>query len=127
MAVKNVSEKKMMVVGTHSDDNLEKATMTFMVANASEAIGVRTKVFLMAKGTNLVRKGYAGSMPKMVGMEPLEDLIRTFQEIGGTIHVCIPCKDARGIKTSEFINGIEFSSLMDMVELAQSYDRVISF
>ena len=127
MAAKKVNERTMVVIGTHGDDNLEKAMMTFMVANAAEAIGVKSKVFLMSKGTNLVRKGYAASMPKMVGMEPLEDLIRTFQEMGGTIHVCIPCKDARGIKNSEFINGIEFSNLMDLVEITQAFDRVVSF
>lgn len=116
-----------MVIGTHSDDNLENAMLTFMVANASEALGVKTKVFLMSKGTNLARKGYAKSMPKMVGMEPLEDLIATFQEMGGAIHVCIPCKDARGVKTNEFIPGTEFSTLMDLVELTQTYESVLSF
>lgn len=126
MAGKNPNQKNLMVVGTHSDDNLEKAMLTFMVANASVAIGVKTKVFLMSKGTNLARKGYAKGLPKMVGMEPLEDLIATFQELGGMIHVCIPCKDARGIKTSEFIIDVEFSTLMDLVELTQGFSSVIS-
>jgi predicted peroxiredoxin len=127
MAGNNPNQKTLMVMGTHSDDNLEKAMLTFMVANASVAIGVKTKVFLMSKGTNLARKGYAKSLPKMVGMEPMEDLIATFQELGGTIHVCIPCKDAMGIKTSEFIIDVEFSSLMDLVELTQGLSSVISF
>jgi predicted peroxiredoxin len=127
MAGKNADQKTLMVIGTHSDDNLEKAMLTFMVANASVAIGVKTKVFLMSKGTNLARKGYAKTLPKMVGMEPLEDLIATFQELGGMIHVCIPCKDARGIKTSEFIIDVEFNSLMDLVEITQGFSSVISF
>jgi predicted peroxiredoxin len=125
MAAKK-EEKSLMVIGTHSDDNLEKAMLTFMVANASEAVGIKTKVFLMSKGTSLVRKNYAKSMPKMVGMEPMEDLISSFQEMGGVIHVCVPCKDARGIKTSEFIAGIEFSTLMDLAEMTQTNSRVIS-
>ena len=127
MAAKKGNEKNLMVIGTHSDDNIEKAMLTFMVANASEALGIKTKVFLMSKGTNLVRKGYAKSMPKMVGMEPIEDLISSFQEMGGIIHVCIPCKDARGIKTGEFIVDLEFSTLMDLVEITQTYSRVLSF
>ena len=127
MAAKKETERNLMVIGTHSDDNLEKAMLTFMVANASEALGVKTKVFLMSKGTSLVKKGYAKSMPKMVGMEPMEDLISSFQEMGGIIHVCVPCKDARGIKASEFIANIEFSTLMDLVEMTQTDTRVISF
>jgi predicted peroxiredoxin len=127
MTVKKELERSLMVIGTHSDDNLEKAMLTFMVANASEALGIKTKVFLMSKGTSLVRKNYAKSMPKMVGMEPMEDLISSFQEMGGIIHVCVPCKDARGIKTSEFIAGIEFSTLMDLAEITQTNSRVISF
>jgi predicted peroxiredoxin len=126
MAAKKEIEKSLMVIGTHSDDNLEKAMLTFMVANAAEATGIKTKVFLTSKGTNLVRKNFAKSMPKMVGMEPMEDLIASFQEMGGVIHVCIPCKDARGIKTSEFIAGIEFSTLMDLAEITQTNTRVIS-
>jgi predicted peroxiredoxin len=127
MAAKKVAEKELIVIGTHSEDNLEKAMLTFMVANASEALGVKTKVFLMSKGTNLARKGYAKTMPQMVGMEPLADLISTFQEMGGTIHVCIPCKDARGVKSSEFIANTEFNTLMDLVELTAANGRVISF
>jgi predicted peroxiredoxin len=127
MATKKVDDKNLIVIGTHSEDNLEKAMLTFMVANASEALGIKTKVFLMSKGTNLARKGYAKSLPQMVGMEPMEDLITTFQEMGGTIHVCIPCKDARGIKASEFLVNTEFSNLMDLVELTATHARVLSF
>jgi predicted peroxiredoxin len=127
MAAKKVEEKNLIVIGTHSDDNLEKAMLTFMVANASEAMGVKTKVFLMSKGSNLARKGFAKSMPKMVGMEPMEELIATFQEMEGMIHVCIPCRDARGIKTSEFLADTKFSNLMDLVEMSQTCPHVLSF
>jgi predicted peroxiredoxin len=127
MAAKKVDERNLIVIGTHGEDNLEKAMLTFMVANASEALGIKTKVFLMSKGTNLALKGYAKSMPQMVGMEPMADLISTYQEMGGTIHVCIPCKDARGIKTSEYLANTEFSNLMDLVELTMTNGRVLSF
>ena len=117
----------MLVVGTHSDDNLEKAMITFMSAAAASAIGVKTTVFLMSKGTDLVRKNFAKNMPKMVGMEPMEDLISTFLEMGGTIYVCIPCKDARGIKSSDFLGGVKFGTLMDMVELTLNSNSVLTF
>ncbi len=126
MPAKKTDEKNLMVIGTHSDDNLEKAMLTFMVANASEALGVKTTVFLMSKGTNLAQKGYAKTLPKMVGMEPMEDLIATFQEMGGMISVCIPCKDARGVKSGDFLADTQFSSLMDLVEMSQTYPRVLS-
>jgi predicted peroxiredoxin len=128
MTPKQTSDNaSLLVIGTHSDDNLEKAMITFMSAAAASAIGVKTTVFLMSKGTDLVRKNFAKNMPKMVGMEPMEDLISTFQEIGGEIYVCIPCKDARGIKSTEFITGLKFGTLMDMVELTQNNTNVLSF
>jgi predicted peroxiredoxin len=120
-------DSSLLVVGTHSDDNLEKAMITFMSAAAASAIGVKTTVFLMSKGTDLVRKNFAKNMPKMVGMEPMEDLISTFQEIGGVIYVCIPCKDARGIKSTDFLSGVKFGTLMDMVELTQNSNNVLTF
>ena len=75
----------LLVIGTHDEDNLEKALMTFMVASAATSVGVTVTIFLMSKATNLVRKGHAKNMPKMVGMEPMEDLISTFMEMGGKI------------------------------------------
>lgn len=121
------NDASLLVIGTHSDDNLEKAMITFMSAAAATAIGVKTTVFLMSKGTDLVRKNFAKNLPKMVGMEPMDELISTFQEIGGVIYVCIPCKDARGIKSSEFIGGLKFGNLMDMVELTQNSTNVLTF
>jgi predicted peroxiredoxin len=127
MTINKASEKgDLLIIGTHSDDNLEKAMLTFMVANAAVSIGVKTSIFLMSKGTDLAKKGYAKGMPKMGGMEPMEDLIATFQEMEGSIHVCIPCKDARGVKASGFLVDCEFSTLMDLVEMTQTFPRVIS-
>ena len=67
----------MLIIGTHADDDLEKAMTTFMTATAALAIGVEVDVFLVSKGTNLARKKYAEGMPRMQGLESMDTLIRS--------------------------------------------------
>jgi hypothetical protein len=59
----------------------------------------------------------------MGGMEPMVDLIATFQEIEGSIHVSIPCKS---IKTSGFLVDCELITLTDKVEMNQTFPRLLA-
>ena len=44
---------KLMISITHAKDNTDKATVGFVVANASVASGVETVVFLSTEGVHL--------------------------------------------------------------------------
>lgn len=120
------SKKAFLVVGTHGDENLEKATMVFACAGASTALGIRTKVFLTMNGVKLAQKGYAEKLRPVEGMAPVKQMMDAFVQSGGRIQVCIPCMEARGIRKDQFIDGVEFVNLMDFAAEAVDADRVFT-
>ncbi len=120
------SKKAFLVVGTHGDEDLEKATMVFACAGASTALGIKTKVFLTMNGVKLAQKGYAEKLEPVVGMAPVKQMMDAFVQSGGRIQVCIPCMEARGIDKKQFIDGVEFVNLMDFAAQAVDADRVFT-
>jgi predicted peroxiredoxin len=120
------SKKSFIVIGTHGEENAEKATMTFACAGASSALGIRTKVFLTGDGVKLAQKGFADKMPSVEGMAPLSDMMKAYLESGGEIEVCIPCLESRGIDKASFLDGVRFINLMDFAAEAVDTDRVLT-
>lgn len=120
------SKKSFLVIGTHGDEDLEKATMVFACAGASTALGIKTKVFLTMNGVKLAQKGYAEKLKPVEGMAPVKQMMDAFLESGGKIQVCIPCLEARGIDKKKFIDGVEFVNLMDFAAQAVEVDRVFT-
>ena len=123
---KDYSGKSFLVIGTHGDDDPEKATMTFACAGASSALGIKTKVFLTMNGVKLAQKEFAETLKPIEGMAPVKELMEAFVESGGKIQVCIPCLEARGIDKGQFMEGVEFVNLMDFAALAVDADRVFT-
>jgi predicted peroxiredoxin len=120
------SRKAFLVVGTHADDDREKATMTFACAGAASALGIKTSVFLTGDGVKLAQKGYAEKLEPIKGMAPVKELLDAFINSGGKVQVCIPCLEARGIDKGQFMEGVEFVNLMDFAAKAVEVDRVFT-
>ena len=120
------SKKVFLVVGTHADDDREKASMTFACAGAASALGVKTLVFLTGEGVKLAQKGYAETLEAVKGMASVKEMIDAFVEGGGGIHVCIPCLEARGIDKMEFMDGVKFVNLTDFAAEAVEADHVFT-
>jgi uncharacterized protein involved in oxidation of intracellular sulfur len=123
---KDHSGKSFLVIGTHGDEDVERATMTFACAGASTALGIKTKVFLTMNGVKLAQKGYAEGLKPVEGMAPVKQLMDAFVESGGKIQVCIPCLESRGIDKGQFMEGVEFVNLMDFSAEAIEADRVFT-
>ncbi|HUV61450.1 MAG TPA: DsrE family protein [Thermoplasmata archaeon] len=120
------SKKAFLIVGTHADDDREKATMTFACAGAASALGIKTSVFLTGDGVKLAQKGYAEKLEPIKGMAPVKELLDAFINSGGKVQVCIPCLEARGIDKGQFMEGVEFVNLMDFAAAAVEADRVFT-
>ena len=95
---------KFCVSLTCSKDNTDKATVAFVVANASVASDVETVVFLSTEGVRLSQKGYADDIHED-GFKPLRELMADFAEFGGTIYVCSPCFKKRGLDENSLVPG----------------------
>ena len=95
---------KLMISITHAKDNTDKATVGFVVANASVASGVETVVFLSTEGVHLSQSGYADDIHEE-GFAPLKQLMTDFVEVGGTIWVCSPCFKKRNLDEDNLLEG----------------------
>lgn len=120
------TKKTFIVIGTHGEEDVEKATMTFACASASASMGIKTKVFLTGSGVKLAQKGFANNLPSVKGMAPVKELMDGFQGCGGKLMVCIPCLEARGIKKEGFVEGTQFITLMDFAAETLDADRVFT-
>ena len=93
---------KFLISLTAAKDNTDKATVAFVVANASVASGVETVVFLSTEGVRLSQKGYADDIHEE-GFKPLKQLMDDYTAAGGTIWVCSPCFKKRGLDETHLV------------------------
>lgn len=100
---------------TCAKDNTDKATVAFVVANASVASDKDTVVFLSTEGVRLAAKGYADDMHED-GFSPLKDLMSSFLQAGGKIYVCSPCFKKRGYGEDDLLAGATIVGGAKLVE-----------
>jgi uncharacterized protein len=100
---------------THAKDNSDKATVGFVIANASAASEKETMVFLSTEAVRLGVKGYADDIHEE-GFAPLRELMDSFVNAGGKIFVCSPCFKRRGLDDTKLVAGATIVGGAKLVE-----------
>ena len=109
---------KVLVNCSARADEVEQATVNFIVANASMADENETVIFLTDDSVNLATRGGADDF-KADGHEPIKTYIDTLIENGGQIWVCPACANPRGIKEDDLIEGAVLRGALPMVQFAK--------
>ncbi|RUP86534.1 MULTISPECIES: DsrE family protein [unclassified Dermabacter] len=117
---------KICVSITHAKDNVDKATVAFVIANASIASDQETVVFLSSEGARLAEEGYADDMHEE-GFASLKELITNYAEAGGTIWVCSPCYKKRGLDEGKLIKGATIVGGAKLVEYMSQGASCVSY
>jgi len=117
---------KICVSITHAKNDLDKATVGFVVANASVASGQDTLVFLSIEGVRLAVKGFADGLQEE-GFAPIQSLIESFVKAGGKIFVCSPCFKKRGLDEKALVDGATIVGGAKVVEFLASGAPCISY
>jgi len=117
---------KLCVSITHARNDLDKATVGFVVANASVASGQETLVFLSIEGVRLAVKGFTDGLQEE-GFAPIKDLITSFAKAGGTIYVCSPCMKKRGLADQPLVEGATIVGGAKLVEFLAAGAACISY
>ena len=123
--IEEIEERKMVkfvIVSTHGNDNFERASMAWAVANAAHVLDAEVIMFLQAEGVNVVRKDFCKGWV-FPPFTPLEELISNFMEMGGKVFACVPCVEAREIKKEDYIEGVELAGATKL--LAESVDAKV--
>lgn len=95
---------KLLISITNAKNDTDRATVGFVVANASVASSVETVIFLSTEGVRLSQQGYSDDIHEE-GFSPLKQLMGDFVEAGGIIWVCSPCFKKRGLDESKLVEG----------------------
>ena len=99
-----MAEKKLVILATHAEDDPDKATIPFAMANAALASEIDVTVVLQAEGVRLGTRDYAKRI-NADSFPPLADLMTDFRQMGGTLMACTPCMKARKIDPSQLLPG----------------------
>ncbi len=106
---------KLLINGTHGEDDPERATLAFIVANVAASADQETIVFLTTEAVWLATSGYAGRIHKE-GFQPLADVISSFVNNGGQIWACGTCTKPRGITEADLIPGAKIVTAASVIE-----------
>lgn len=117
---------KICVSITHAKDDVDKATVGFVIANASIASDQETVVFLSSEGARLAEEGYADDLHEE-GFAPLRELITNYAEAGATIWVCSPCYKKRGLDEGKLIKGATIVGGAKLVEYMSQGASCVSY
>ncbi len=117
---------KILISVTHAKDNTDKATVAFVVANASVASAQETVVFLSIEGVRLSQQGYADGIHEE-GFAPLKELMDNFIGAGGTIWVCSPCFKKRTLDENKLVKNAVIVGGAKVVEFLATGGSSISY
>lgn len=111
---------------TCAKDNTDKATVAFVLACAALGSEKETVVFLSTEGVRISQKGYADDIHEE-GFLPLKELMDTFAATGGSILVCAPCFNKRGLDHDNLVEGAQVVGGAVLVEFLSGGTPSISF
>ena len=117
---------KVMIHNTHGKDDLERATLAFIVANAALTAGQESIVLLTVDGVWLAKRGYADGL-QAEGFNPIGELISSYLSNGGQVWVCGVCVKPRNITADDLIEGTQIVGAAVAVEAMIGGAQTLSF
>jgi predicted peroxiredoxin len=104
-----------MIHNTHGKDNIERASLTFVVANTALSSNQRATVLLTIEGVWVATQGYADGL-QANGFAPLSELMQQFIANGGELWVCGACAKPRNITQEQLLDGAQIIGAATAVE-----------
>ena len=117
---------KVMVNNTHGKDDVERATLAFVMGNAALSSGQEATLLLTVDGVWVATKGYAAGL-QADGFAPLADVVQQFVKNGGVIWVCGACAKPRAIMAEQLIEGAQLVGAATAVEAMVNGAQTLSF
>lgn len=117
---------QILINNTRGKDDVERATLAFIVANAALTAGQEATVMLTIDGVWLAVQGYADGLQAR-GFAPLEELIGGFIDNGGRLWVCGACAKPREITPEQLVEGSQIVGAVAAVEALVGGAQTLSF
>lgn len=117
---------QVMLHNTHGKDDVERASLAFVVGNVARNSNQETTVLLTIEGVWVATKGYADGL-QANGFAPLSELVRQFVDSGGRLWVCGACAKPRQITADALIAGAEIIGAAAAVEALVTGAQTLSW
>ncbi len=117
---------KIVIFATHGAEDPERATLPWVIGNAALAMETKVVMVLQAGGVTLATKGMYDHI-YAPGLDPVQKLVSSFIEFGGTILVCIPCIEQRHITPDMLIQGANTVKAARVVQEMLDAKAVLSY
>ncbi len=117
---------KIMINITRSKEDVERATLGFVVANAGLTAGQEATVLLSLDGVWAATRGFADGL-QADGYAPLGEVMANFVKNGGKIWVCGACAKPRNITAEQLIAGAGLVGAAVAVEAMVNGAQTLSF
>ena len=115
-----------MIHNTQGLDDVERASLAFVVGNTALAGGQDATVLFTLEGVRIPVIGCADGL-QADGFPPLSEVMESFINSGGQIWVCGACAKPRDIGQEELIDGAQIVGAAAAVEAMVSGAKTISF
>ena len=115
-----------MIHNTHAEDNVERASLAFVVGNTALSSGQEATMLLTIEGVRVPTKGYSDGL-QAEGFLPLRELIQTFVANGGQVWVCGACAKPRHITQDDLIDGAKIVGAATAVEALVNGAETLNF
>jgi uncharacterized protein len=119
------NRQKFLINCTNGADNIERATVSFIMALSAATNNAETAVFATSDAAKLCVKGGADDL-LAPGYEPLAGLVEEFVDNGGVIWLCPVCAKAKGITEEDLIPGVELAGVPRTMDFMASGAQVLA-
>lgn len=120
------AEKKITYIITYGNDNAEKATLPFMLANVAMTMDITPVVVLQSEGVMLAVKGYAENVKFKEGIS-LKQLIDNYLAAGNNLLLCGPCFEKRNLTEKDLLDGAIIVGAARVTEEVVSSINVLTY
>ena len=122
-----MATKIVYVLTRDPKERAEIVSSVLAQALTSLSFGYETEIFLMDAAVEVAKKGAIDAI-KSPAFEPIAEMLSNYLEMEGTLYVCHPSSDARGIEESECIDGIaKFVNASKLLESSIQADAVFTY
>lgn len=118
--------QKLVFLATHGPDDVELATIPFVMAAAALASDVAVVMGFQGDAVRLVARGVAEEVAAE-GFPPLARLLADVRELGGALLVCNPCMKSRGIAPEDLVSGAEIVAAARLVAEITSATNALTY
>lgn len=115
-----------MIHNTRGKENVERASLAFVIANIALASGQEVTVWLTIDGVRVATQGYTDGL-QADGFPPLWELVSQFVKSNGRLWVCGICAKPRGIGKADLVVGASIVGAATVIEALVNGAHSLSF